>query len=169
MLPALLAASDLERPVLFGHSDGASIALICAGRYPNGTSALVLEAPHVFVEELTVTSIAQVRETLATSTAAGTAGAAIITMPETTFRGWNDIWLDPAFRAWDIRDYLPAITAPVLLIQGRDDEYGTLAQIEAIASALSPTETLLFEESGHSPHRTHPDEVAERSAAFLRD
>jgi len=166
VLLALIAELELQRPVLFGHSDGASIALIFAARYPQAASALILEAPHVFVEEVTVASIARVKATL----------------PETdvvqrlrryhadaakTFWGWNDIWLHPDFRGWDIRDCLGRITVPALLMQGRDDEYGTTLQLDTIAAALPSVDIHLFDRSGHSPHRTHPETVADLSAAFL--
>lgn len=166
VLPDLLDQLNIRRPVLFGHSDGASIALIFAGRYPDDVAALVLEAPHVFVEERTVAGIAKVKEMAAESGLIARL-APYHDDPERTFRGWNDIWLHPEFRNWAITEYLPPITAPALVIQGRDDEYGTLAQLDAISSILPKTEALVFEQSGHSPHRTHPDEVIERTASFL--
>jgi pimeloyl-ACP methyl ester carboxylesterase len=165
-LVPLIGALGLERPVLFGHSDGASIALLFAATHPHAVRALVLEAPHVFVEPLTVESIARVRDTVAETSlveklarhhddAAG------------MFWGWNDIWLDPAFLAWNITAGLDAITAPTLLIQGRDDEYGSLAQLDAIAAAVPNVDQLIFERSGHSPHRTQTAAVLERTSAFL--
>jgi pimeloyl-ACP methyl ester carboxylesterase len=166
VLPALLAALDISAPILFGHSDGASIALIYAGRFPTGLRALVLEAPHVFVEPLTTASISRMKQTLATSGLIDKL-ARHHAQPWTTFWGWNDIWLDPAFAGWNITEYLPAIAVPTLLIQGRDDEYGTVAQAEAIARAVPHTQTLLFEHSGHSPHRVHEDAVLARTASFL--
>jgi pimeloyl-ACP methyl ester carboxylesterase len=166
VLPALLAAQGLTAPVLFGHSDGGSIALIYAGTHPDGARALVLEAPHVFVEDRTVASIALAKESFATSD-----------LPErlsryhadarATFRGWNDIWLDPRFRDWNITSYLTGIRVPVLVLQGVDDEYGTSDQINAIAAGVPACETLLLERCGHSPHRSQPDAVLERTAAFL--
>ncbi len=166
VLPALIAALDIPPPVLFGHSDGASIALICAGRYPRAVRALILEAPHVFVEDVTIDSIARVKAThvrtgLVAKLARHHADA------EGAFWGWNDIWLDAAFRAWNITAYLPPIIAPALLIAGRDDEYGTLAQLEAVTSVVPHSETLILERSGHSPHRTQTAAVLERTAAFL--
>ena len=167
-LPELLGALGLDRPVLFGHSDGASIAVIYAGSHPESVGALVLEAPHVFVEDLTVKSIARLKE-------APQARELVARLaryhddPSTTFWGWNDIWLDPNFRSWDIREYLASIGAPALIVQGRDDEYGTLAQVDAITAAFPHAQTLIFERSGHSPHRTHPNEVLERTATFLAE
>jgi pimeloyl-ACP methyl ester carboxylesterase len=166
VLPALLAALELPPPVLFGHSDGASIALIFAGANASAVRALVLEAPHVFVEPLTVASIARVKETLATSGLIDKL-ARHHAEPSTTFWGWNDIWLDPAFARWDITSALESIDVPTLLVQSRDDEYGTVAQIEAIGRALPHAQTLLFERGGHAPHRTHAEAVLARTAAFL--
>jgi pimeloyl-ACP methyl ester carboxylesterase len=167
-LPALLEALGVSRPVLFGHSDGASIALIFAARRPHGARALVLEAPHVFVEPLTLASIGALREPRAT--------ADLIDKlrrhhddAAATFRGWNDVWLRPAFRDWNIADDVAAIDVPTLLIQGRDDEYGTLAQLDAINAALPRAEQLVLERSGHSPHRTQTAAVLDRTAAFLAD
>ncbi len=166
VVPALIDALGIPAPVLFGHSDGASIALICAGKHPDRVRALVLEAPHVFVEPLTVQSIANVKATIEQSglidkLARHHADAA------KTFWGWNDIWLHPPFRDWDITAYLAAITVPALLIQSRDDEYGTLAQIDAIARSVAGTESLVLDTGGHSPHRTQRPAVLAATAAFL--
>jgi pimeloyl-ACP methyl ester carboxylesterase len=166
VLPELLRALDLDAPVLFGHSDGASIALIYAATFPAGTSALILEAPHVFVEPLTIRSIEQARDAAAKTDllpklARYHADAAA------TFRGWNDIWLDPEFVHWDITALLPSIAVPVLLLQGRDDEYGTDAQLTAIAAAVPHTSTVLLAECGHSPHRAQTALVLDRTREFL--
>jgi pimeloyl-ACP methyl ester carboxylesterase len=165
-LPALLDALAIPQPVLFGHSDGASIALLFAARYPGRARALVLEAPHVFVEAETLASIGALRDPAA--------AAALIERlrrhhddAPATFWGWNDIWLQPAFREWDITDGLSAIDVPTLVVQGRDDEYGTLAQVRAIAAAVPGAEQLIFERSGHGPHRTQAQAVLDRTAAFL--
>jgi pimeloyl-ACP methyl ester carboxylesterase len=151
VLPAVLAAQSIENPVLVGHSDGASIALIHAGagRWP--VRGLVLMAPHVFVEDITVSSIAQAKVTFETTDLASKLGR-YHDDAASTFRGWNDIWLHPDFRAWNIEEYLPRISAPVLLIQGEDDQYGTPAQIEAIARQVrGRVETVMLPRCGHSP------------------
>jgi pimeloyl-ACP methyl ester carboxylesterase len=165
-IAALIDALGIASPVLFGHSDGASIALLFAAAHPHRVRALVLEAPHVFVEDLTVASIARVRDTVAETQLIEKLGRHHDD-PAGMFWGWNDIWLAPAFRAWNITEALPAIAAPALLIQGRDDEYGSLAQIDAIAAALPASERLIFEQSGHSPHRTQTSAVLARTAEFL--
>ncbi len=166
MLPALLAQLGIERPILFGHSDGASIALIYAGAYPLAVSALVLEAPHVFVEEISVRSIAEAKVAFATSDLPAKLGRHHDD-PGATFAGWNDIWLDPRFRHWNIERYAERVRVPVLLIQGAADEYGTTAQLDAIAARLPRTQTLLVPGAGHSPHRDAPELVIQRVAAFV--
>jgi pimeloyl-ACP methyl ester carboxylesterase len=166
VLPALLEALGVERPVLFGHSDGASIALICAGAYPELVRALVLEAPHVFVEEISVRSIAEAKTAYAT-TALPEKLSRHHADADATFAGWNDIWLDPRFREWNIEPYADRVRCPVLMIQGDADEYGTTAQLDALAARVARTETLLVPGAGHSPHRDAPDVVLERVASFV--
>ncbi len=166
VLPALLDALGFARAVLFGHSDGASIALICAGAHPARVRALVLEAPHVFVEDVSVRSIAAAKEAFATTNlpaklARHHADAA------RTFFGWNDIWLDPRFRDWNVEAYADRVRCPVLLIQGEADEYGTTAQLDAIVRRMPETQTLLVPSAGHSPHRDAPELVLDRVAAFV--
>ena len=166
VLPALLRALDVERPILFGHSDGASIALIAAGAHPELPRALILEAPHVFVEDVSVRSIAQAKTAFA-STDLPAKLARHHADAAATFRGWNDIWLDPRFRAWNIEAHAARVRVPVLLIQGDADEYGTTAQLDAIAARVADAETLLVPGAGHSPHRDAPDTVLDRVAAFV--
>ncbi len=166
VVPALLAELGIKRPVLFGHSDGASIALICAGVYPELVRALVLEAPHVFVEEVSVRSIAEAKAAYA-STDLPAKLARHHADADATFFGWNDIWLDPRFRAWNIEAYADRVRCPVLMIQGDADEYGTTAQLDAIAARVPRTETLLVPGAGHSPHRDAPDVVLEGVASFI--
>jgi pimeloyl-ACP methyl ester carboxylesterase len=166
VLPELLRALDVEAPVLFGHSDGASIALIYAAGTPGGATALVLEAPHVFVEALTIRSIERAR-TAASETDLLAKLGRYHADAAATFFGWNDIWLRPDFLDWNITALLPSIRVPVLLLQGRDDEYGTPAQLTAIAEAIPDTSTVLFADCGHSPHRSHAALVLERTRAFL--
>ncbi|HKY95003.1 MAG TPA: alpha/beta fold hydrolase, partial [Kiloniellales bacterium] len=128
VLPKLLAALGIERPLLVGHSDGASIALIHASRHP--VAGVVALAPHVFVEAITVAAIAKAADAARDTDLLQRLGRHHA-RPDHAFWGWNDIWLLPAFRDWTIEDVLPAIQAPVLAIQGEDDEYGTMAQIDA--------------------------------------
>jgi pimeloyl-ACP methyl ester carboxylesterase len=168
VLPALLAALEIERPVLFGHSDGASIALICAAAHPELVRALVLEAPHVFVEEISVRSIAEAKTAYA-STDLQSKLARHHADADATFSGWNDIWLDARFRDWNIEGYADRVQCPVLVIQGDADEYGTMAQVDAIAARVRRSETLVVPGAGHSPHRDAPELVIERIASFVND
>ncbi|MGE0253089.1 MAG: alpha/beta fold hydrolase [Alphaproteobacteria bacterium] len=165
-LPALRDALGLDDVVLVGHSDGASIALIHAGAARWPVRGLVLEAPHVFVEELTVASIAEIGRAYPTSGLGPRLGRHHAD-PDRTFYGWNDIWLEPAFRDWNIEAYLAPIRCPVLAIQGVDDEYGTMAQLDAIArQATGPVETLALPGVKHSPHRDAPDAVRDAIVRF---
>ncbi len=155
VLPALLDQLGLERPVLVGHSDGASIALLYAGA-GHAVAGLVLLAPHVFVEDCSVAAIAAARQAYATTDLPAKM-ARHHRDPDATFHGWNDIWLDPQFRSWNIEARLAAITAPVLLIQGADDQYGTLAQLDAIERGVGgPVERLVIPGVGHAPHLESP-------------
>jgi pimeloyl-ACP methyl ester carboxylesterase len=164
VLPRVLRDAGIERPVLVGHSDGASIALIHASRHP--VTALVLLAPHVFVEDLTVASIEEARETFAT-TDLGTRMARYHRDPERTFRLWNDIWLAPEFRSWNIEDVLADVSAPTLLIQGERDQYGTLAQVEAIERGLGGDVRRVVLDARHAPHQEAPEETLKAAAEFL--
>lgn len=166
VLPDLLAQLGCERPVLFGHSDGASIALIAAGAHPGLAGALILAAPHVFVEDLSIASIEQARTAWETTSLPARL-ARYHDDPEGAFRGWNDVWLDPRFRSWNIEGSAQGVRCPVLVIQGDHDEYGTYEQVARIARRIPGTESLLVAGAGHSPHRDAPEAVLARVAAFL--
>lgn len=156
VLPALLAALGIvDKPWLFGHSDGGSIALLAASRSPDAFAGLIVLAPHWMTEEQGLASIRAAREAYA----AGDLREKLARYHDdvdSAFKGWNDIWLDPAFAAWNIAAELPAIACPVLAVQGVDDEYGTLAQIHGIAERLPQTQLLELPACGHSPHRDQP-------------
>jgi pimeloyl-ACP methyl ester carboxylesterase len=166
VLPYLIRELDLDRPILFGHSDGASIALIGAGARPELVSALVLEAPHVFVEAETIASIEAARSAFL-QTDLPRRLARYHRDVERTFWGWNDIWLDPRFRQWNIESSLGGVRCPLLLIQGEDDEYGTVAQLDAIAAAVPDTQVMLLADCGHSPHRDQADATLVAVERFL--
>jgi pimeloyl-ACP methyl ester carboxylesterase len=152
-LPELLDTFGITAPVLIGHSDGASIALLHAGGMSRPVRGLVLMAPHVFVEDMTIRSIAEAKTVFETTDLAAKLGR-YHRDPENVFRGWNDIWLDPEFRGWNIESYLAAVRCPVLLIQGADDEYGSLAQLDAIERGVAgPAERLVLPDCRHSPQR----------------
>jgi len=167
VLPALLDSLGVAAPyLLLGHSDGASIALIHAADHPGKVAALIVLAPHLFVEDISVESIEKARRAyLETDLRARLARHHAD--PDSAFRGWNDAWLDPAFRDWNIEAIVARIGAPVLAIQGFDDEYGTMRQVDAIAAALPGTMLLKLERCGHSPHRDRPDAVIEACEGFL--
>lgn len=165
-LPALLDALGVERPILVGHSDGGSIALIHAGSTPRPLAGLVLLAPHVLVEDLSVASIAAAREAYERGDLRPRL-ARYHADVDSAFRGWNDIWLHPDFRAWNIEEALPGIACPVLAIQGTADPYGTMDQIARIARAVKDTEVLELEGCGHSPHRDRPEAVIEAMVRFV--
>jgi pimeloyl-ACP methyl ester carboxylesterase len=166
VLPELLDQLNIERPVLLGHSDGGSIALLFAARYPGRPLALMLEAPHVFVEELSIASITQAKVNYQSTDLARKLGRHHRHVDE-TFWGWNDIWLDPSFRSWNIESCLPAIRCPVLCIQGEEDEYGTAAQVQAIAATVPGTEIMMLPNCKHSPHRDQPEATLQRMAEFV--
>jgi pimeloyl-ACP methyl ester carboxylesterase len=166
-LPAVLAALDIENPVLVGHSDGASIALLYSGGgYP--AAGLVVLAPHCFVEGIAIRSIAAAKLAFVTTDLPAKLGK-YHRDANRTFYGWNDIWLDPGFLDWNIEDCLPHIRCPILAIQGEDDEYGTMAQIEAVAAQASNSpdvELLKLADCRHSPHRDQTAAVIDAIARF---
>jgi len=167
LLPELLDRLEVEQPVLLGHSDGASIALIYAGGSGRPVSGLIAMAPHVMVEDVSIDSIREtkrlfevtdLREKLARHHAD----------PETTFRGWNDIWLDPGFRGWNIEGFLPRVACPILAIQGEGDDYGTMEQVDRIARLAADVELIKLRDCGHFPHRDQPEAVINAVARFVR-
>lgn len=152
MLPALLRALQIESTVLIGHSDGASIALLYAAEFAGAVAGLVLEAPHVFVEEISVRSIAAIRSQFERGPLRERLRRHH-SDADTTFYGWNDIWLSPEFAAWNIEPAIERITTSMLVLQGRDDEYGTLGQIDAIVRRHRNVDALVLARCGHTPHR----------------
>jgi pimeloyl-ACP methyl ester carboxylesterase len=167
VLPSLLDQLAIERPVLIGHSDGASIALIHAAAAGRPVGGLVCLAPHVFVEPVCVESIAKIRQTYFDSDLKQRL-AKYHEHVDDAFLGWADAWLDPAFRAWSIEDLMGGIDQPLLLIQGLDDEYGTLAQLDRIeAGVKGPTRRLVLPRCGHSPHRDQEAAVLDAVVSFV--
>lgn len=166
VLPALLKALDISRPVLVGHSDGATIALLHAARHQ--VAGCVAMAPHVFIEELTLRAITQAKllyeadpEGLRQRLSRYHADV------DNAFWQWNDVWLSTAFRHFDIRAECQAITAPLLLVQGLGDEYGTLAQLDGIARSALQAQRIELQDCGHSPHRDQPEHLTRAVADFL--
>ncbi len=167
VLPQLLRAVGLERPILVGHSDGASIALIHAGTFPDADAAVVVLAPHLFVEPVCTDAIAEIarryeapglREQL----------ARYHDDVDGAFRPWTAIWLSDAFAAWTIEKEVASIRCPILAIQGEDDQYGTMRQLDRIGELQPDAQLLKLPDCRHSPHLDRPDEVVEAVAAFCR-
>lgn len=167
-LPEVLTAFRIPDAVLVGHSDGASIALIHAGA-GHPVRGVVAMAPHVFVEDICVSSIVAAREAFQNTDLPQRLGK-YHRDPKKTFFLWNDVWLDPEFRRWNIEQYLPGIRCPVLAIQGEDDEYGSMAQLDAIARQVKgPCELLKLARCGHSPQRDQSEAVISAVARFVRE
>ncbi len=167
-LPELLEAFNVEDPILVGHSDGATIAIIYAGSGLGEPRRLVLMAPHVFVEESNLEGIRGIVETFRSGDL-GNRMAAYHHDPERTFFGWADVWLSPAFRDWNIEDGLPRIGAPTLLIQGRQDEYAGIEQIDAIEKGMTGAQVtrLLLDDCRHSPHFDQREKVLAAISDFI--
>jgi pimeloyl-ACP methyl ester carboxylesterase len=164
VLPALFAATRIDRPWLFGHSDGATIALLHAARHD--VAGVVAVAPHLFVEDVSVASIARARDAYETGELRERLARHHADV-DSAFYGWNDVWLSPAFRDWNGEGELASIACPVLAVQGEDDEYGTLEQVRAIARRLPKTRLLVIAKCGHSPHRDQPEILSREAARFI--
>jgi len=168
VLPALLDALGVqERVWLLGHSDGGSIALLHAGHCPQRVAGVVVLAPHIFVEDISIAAIERARLEYAN----GDLRARLAKYhddPDSPFGGWNRIWLYPRFRPWNITDEVRTIRCPIVAIQGLDDAYGTLAQIRGIAECVPDTTLLELPQCGHSPHKDQPQAVIAAMRAFIQ-
>jgi pimeloyl-ACP methyl ester carboxylesterase len=169
VLAEVLERMRVREPILVGHSDGASIALIHAGSRPaRGLRGLILEAPHVFTEPHGLASIAKIGDLYKTTDLRDRLSRHHGANVDVAFRGWNDVWLHPDFRAWNIEEFLPAIQVPILILQGEDDEYGTWKQVEAIQrQAGGPVEAIALADCGHSPHREQPERALRAMVEFV--
>ncbi|HEY6245121.1 MAG TPA: alpha/beta hydrolase [Pyrinomonadaceae bacterium] len=170
VLPQILKEFRIDKGILFGHSDGGSISLILAGSgIANNILGLVLEAPHVFVEPIGIESIMKAKQNYEHGSLRASLQKYHGDNVESAFRGWNDVWLNPQFRSWNIESYLPGIRVPALVIQGEQDQYGTLRQVRTIQDASGgPVETLVLSDCGHSPHRDQPKTVLENVPRFIK-
>jgi pimeloyl-ACP methyl ester carboxylesterase len=166
-LPALLAALHIERPILVGHSDGGSIALIFAGAFPEVPLGIAVMAPHEFVEAETLAGIRAAREVWQTTDWPAKLGRYHADVAK-VFSDWNDTWLSPPFADWNIEDCLAKIRCPVLAMQGEDDEYATMRQIEVIGERVPGSQVLKLPACGHSPHKDQEARVLSELAAFVR-
>jgi pimeloyl-ACP methyl ester carboxylesterase len=173
VLPKLLEAIGFRRGLLVGHSDGASIAAIYAGAHQDHrVQGVAMIAPHFVVEDISVTSIAEIKQGYETSELKSKL-ARWHRDVDNAFYGWNDAWLDPKFRSWDISEYLAYIRVPVAILQGADDQYGTIRQIEiAQEECYCPVDVTVIPDAGHSPHREAPEAtlhaISEFANAVLR-
>ena len=166
-LPALLDDLNISSPILFGHSDGASIALLHAASGIRPVGAVIVEAPHLFVEDISIRSIRAARVAYESGDLR-TKLARYHADVDGAFYGWNDIWLSAEFRSWNIEGDLKSLHAPLLAIQGDEDEYGTIQQIDRIARVCPDVELLMLADCRHSPHRDQQEQVLRAVQRFLR-
>jgi pimeloyl-ACP methyl ester carboxylesterase len=170
VLPALFAALDIdparERPLVFGHSDGATIALLYAAAFPLCAGGLIVAAPHVFAEDIARQRIGRMRARWGDGKLAAHL-ARIHDDPAGVFMGWSGAWLAPAFSGWDISAVLARIACPVLAIQGAQDQFGTLAQLERIDRDVRRAELVILDDCRHAPHEEQPQAVLDAVVSFL--
>lgn len=168
-LPELLSALGIQRHILVGHSDGASIALVYAGAAPpDGLLGVAVMAPHSFCEDVSVASIQAADRAYAETDLRVRLARYHGDNVDCAFRGWCDAWLHPDFRRWNIEAHVARIMVPVLVIQGEDDEYGTVAQVDSVADRVQGrVQTLLLPACGHSPHRDQPDATVSALQRFV--
>jgi pimeloyl-ACP methyl ester carboxylesterase len=169
-LPRVIEQCEIDNAILIGHGDGGSIALLYAGLYPEKVRGIIIEAAHVFVEQKTISGI---REALAAFDVPQLRNRLLKyhgIHTETILQDWEEIWLHPDFFNWNIKLSLPQITAPTLVIQGEDDPYGTLSQVDAIVEQVSgPVESLIIPECAHTPHLQAKQLVLERMSLFIKN
>lgn len=168
VLVELLDHYQIESPILFGHSDGASIAIIAAGKYPNRIKAYIAEGAHVFVEEVTLEGIRTALQAYTTTSLREKLMRYHGEKTDAVFQAWTTTWLNPAFGSWNIEHFLPTTTCPSLIIQGSLDEYGSLAQVESLCNnSNGKAESYIIPNVHHSPHKEATDLVLARCHAFI--
>lgn len=160
--------AEREKPILFGHSDGGTIALLYAARYPQAVRAISVAAPHIFVEDITLRNIEQARQTYLHTDLASKLGR-YHNDPDSAFWGWNNAWLAPDFRHWNIESVLANLHCPIMAIQGLDDHYGSLEQIRGIKRHAPQTQLVELADCGHSPHIDQPELLIQLIADFVGD
>jgi pimeloyl-ACP methyl ester carboxylesterase len=171
-LPALLSALELdascERPILFGHSDGGSIALLYAAAFPEAVEAIVVVAAHLFTDEIGTPRIRKMQENYAGS-ALRCKLASVHDFPDDVFQGWSQLWLSERFHDWNIENCVSSITCPVLAVQGAQDQYGTLGQLDEVAARAPNATRVVLEHCGHFPHVEQPAALAAAVERFLNE
>jgi len=168
-LMKLLAKYNLNNPILFGHSDGGSIAIIAAAKHPSKIKAIITEGAHVFVEDITLEGIELAKEQYEHSNLPERLAQYHGTKTQTLFEAWTETWLSPSFRNWNIEHFLPNITCPTLVMQGTEDEYGSQAQVSSIATKVNGlSQVFMVANARHSPHKQCEDFVITTCSAFLR-
>lgn len=170
-LPALFAALEIDvandKPILFGHSDGGTIALLHAAAFPHAVAACIAVAPHVMVEDISLTRIAHLQQTYPSGGLRDKL-AAFHDDPDSVFGGWSERWRSDEFRNWDITGLLPAITCPLLAVQGAQDQYGTLEQVHAIQRRVPHARLMVIDNCRHVPHQEQPQALQAAVTGFLR-
>lgn len=168
VLNIIITTLHIDNAVLFGHSDGGSIALITAAKYPERVKALICEAAHIFVEDVTLKGIIAAIQAYKNTDLAIRLKKYHGDKVETLFKAWTDTWTRPDFKNWNIENFLPAITCPLLFIQGKADEYGSLHQAEkTIHQVKGPAQKLIIPGVGHTPHREAADVVLIGASEFI--
>lgn len=168
VLNEILEQFQIDNAILFGHSDGGSIALIGAAKFPKKIKAVITEGAHVFVESITRTGIENAVEIYKKGMLRDKLWAYHGEKTDLVFRLWAETWLSETFKNWDIERFLPKIVCPVLAIQGKKDEYGSLRQIESIVSNVSGNAFRFLPDAGHTPHREKQEETIKEVVRFIQ-
>lgn len=170
LLNELLEELNINNVILFGHSDGATIALIAASKYPQSVKAVICEAGHIFVEDITVKGVSDAFEAYKTTDLPERLAKYHGDKVPMIVKAWTEIWLSDRFKSWNIEYLLKNITSPLLFIQGETDEYGTLDQVEKTVSQVSgSSEKYIIPNVGHTPHKEVPNLVLNKSVEFINN
>ncbi|MDR3022601.1 alpha/beta hydrolase [Chryseobacterium sp.] len=170
ILNSLLAEMNIDDAILFGHSDGGTIALITAAKYPKRVKTVICEAGHIFVEDVTLKGVYDAWEAYKTTNLPERLQKYHGDKVEMLFRAWTETWTREDYRTWNIEYLLKHITCPLLFIQGEADEYGTLDQVEkTVTQVRGSAEKYIIPNVGHTPHKEVPELVLEKAAVFIRE
>lgn len=169
VLNDLLSTLKIDNTILFGHSDGGTIALLAASKYPENIKAVICEAAHIFVEDITLKGIYEAIEAYKNTSLPERLKKYHGDKTDTIFKAWVETWTRSDYRNWNIEHFLPGITCPLLFIQGEADEYGTLEQVgKTISQVSGPSENYIIPDVGHTPHKEVPDIILEKTIGFIR-